>query len=256
MFYSIRRMIGFRIKAIDGLAGKVEDFYFDDETWGLRYLVARIGGRIRGREVLVSPPGFNGTPDWKRRTFPLTISREKVRNSPDVDRDQPVSRQKELELLSYYGSPIYWQYYSSQTLPPIPVTPPIPEDAFEEMSEQVAAGGAKGQERGDVHLRSFSEVEGYALQASDGRVGALRDLLVDFGAWGIRYLAADINSWMPGGHILIDHELIGGVSWAQRQISVELSVEQVKNAPPYEPGAPVDEEYEKKLLDYYGSRKG
>jgi hypothetical protein len=33
-------MIGYAIRATDGDLGKVHEFYFDDATWTIRYMVA------------------------------------------------------------------------------------------------------------------------------------------------------------------------------------------------------------------------
>jgi len=36
------------------------------------------------------------------------VTRDKVKNSPSVDVDKPVSRQQELDLFGYYEYPYYW----------------------------------------------------------------------------------------------------------------------------------------------------
>ena len=52
---SAERLSGFRIRALDGILGKVHDFYFDDSTWAVRHLVADIGKWFLRRNILVSP---------------------------------------------------------------------------------------------------------------------------------------------------------------------------------------------------------
>ena len=39
----------------DGEIGKLDDFYFDDKSWTIRYLVADTGNWLLGRKVLISP---------------------------------------------------------------------------------------------------------------------------------------------------------------------------------------------------------
>jgi PRC-barrel domain len=46
---------GFKLGARDGELGKVKDFYFDDESWIVRYLIADTGKWLAGRQVLISP---------------------------------------------------------------------------------------------------------------------------------------------------------------------------------------------------------
>ncbi len=58
MLQSIHHRYGQTIQATDGEIGHVKDFYFDDENWTVRYLVADTGGWLTGRLVLVSPQAF------------------------------------------------------------------------------------------------------------------------------------------------------------------------------------------------------
>jgi hypothetical protein len=46
---------GYRLDSLDGEIGKVEEFYFDDHHWTIRYLVADTGNWLTGRQVLISP---------------------------------------------------------------------------------------------------------------------------------------------------------------------------------------------------------
>lgn len=39
MQHNIESLIGYTIGATDGEIGKVEEFYFDDKSWSIRYLV-------------------------------------------------------------------------------------------------------------------------------------------------------------------------------------------------------------------------
>ena len=49
---SVKDLKGYAIGATDGDIGKVDDFYFDDESWTIRYLVADTGNWLLGRKVL------------------------------------------------------------------------------------------------------------------------------------------------------------------------------------------------------------
>ena len=54
MLRNINDLLGFRIAAKDGDIGTVKDFYFDDETWTIRYLIVKTGPWF-SREVLIAP---------------------------------------------------------------------------------------------------------------------------------------------------------------------------------------------------------
>lgn len=96
------------VTAPDGDIGKVSDFYFEDTRWIVRYMVVDTGSFWRGaHRVLVSPLAVLETA-WPARVVHLAMSQEKVKNSPGVELDRPISRQFERDYFHYYGWPFYW----------------------------------------------------------------------------------------------------------------------------------------------------
>ena len=98
---------GFEIRATDGELGTVNEFYFDDDTWAIRYLTVETGGWLGGREVLISPISVAYT-DWQTKRLNVALTKKQVENSPNIDTHRPVSRQQEAAYLGYYGYPYYW----------------------------------------------------------------------------------------------------------------------------------------------------
>lgn len=107
MLQNIKELLGFVVEGTDGSIGRIHDLYFDDRDWTIRFLVVETGTWLEGRKVLISPVAINET-DWARRLLPVSVTREQVKNSPDVDSQKPVSRQHEVENYAYYGYPYYW----------------------------------------------------------------------------------------------------------------------------------------------------
>jgi hypothetical protein len=100
MLRSVKDLRGYKILATDGEIGKVHEFYFDDATWTIRYLVVNTGSWLFERRVLLSPIVL-GQPYWQMRVFPVALTRMQVKNSPSIETDKPVSRQQEIELHQY-----------------------------------------------------------------------------------------------------------------------------------------------------------
>ncbi len=98
---SLKNLIGFTISAIDGEIGKVKEFYYDDETWKIRYLVVESGSWLFGRNVLIATNAIL-TPDWMNNILPVNLSKEQVKNSPFIDTEKPISPKQELALYTYY----------------------------------------------------------------------------------------------------------------------------------------------------------
>ena len=53
MLQNIKNLYGDKLAALDGDIGHLKDFYFDDESWAIRYLVADTGSWLTGRLVLL-----------------------------------------------------------------------------------------------------------------------------------------------------------------------------------------------------------
>ena len=74
---------------------KYATHHFDDRQWVVRYLIVETGSWLASRKVLISPFAIDH-PDWTGKVLPVSITKEQVKNSPDIDTDKPVSRQNEV----------------------------------------------------------------------------------------------------------------------------------------------------------------
>jgi hypothetical protein len=168
--------------------------------------------------------------------------------SPDIDTDRPVSRQQEIEYDRYYGYPSYWTGPYLWGGYPAPFLSDTPASSFEQ--ERRWELGA--QEGGDPHLRSAAAVIGYHISATDGDIGHVEDFLLDEATWAIRYMVVDTRNWWPGKKVLVSPGWIADVDWDASTVGVEMSREQVRNSPEYDPSAPLQRDYESRLHDHYG----
>ena len=58
-------------------------------------------------------------------------------------------------------------------------------------------------------LRSMSDLQGYAIAATDGDIGHVTDFYFDDEAWVIRFLVVDTGSWLSSRKVLISPIAIG-----------------------------------------------
>ena len=243
---------GLTIAATDGDIGSVNDLYFDDLSWTIRYLVVDTGTWLPGRQVLISPLSVRRVDD----KILVDLTRNQVQNSPPVEADKPVNRQQEEAIARYYDQRYYcegpyrWGLLAYPGMPPVP-TAPIPADA---MGEEMAAR-ERETPSGDPTLRSSRDVTGYYIAALDGEIGHVDDFLVEDRAWAIRYLLVATRNWWPGKKVLISPEWIKTVSWADSQVQVDLRRDEIKAAPEYDPSRPFDREYESRLIEHHNRRK-
>jgi sporulation protein YlmC with PRC-barrel domain len=104
----------------------------------------------------------------------------------------------------------------------------------------------------DPHLRSCAALLGYHVQAADGSIGHVQDLLLDEETWAIRYLVVNTSNWWIGHEVLIAPRWIQEFRWAQREVSVVLDQHGVRTAPPYDPAKPPDRRHEEDLHEHHG----
>jgi len=243
-------IIDHEVLATDGSIGKVADLLFDDRTWVLRWAVVDMGDWVAGRQVLLPPSAFGASKPGTRQ-FPVKLTRDQVRNSPDLIADEPVSRQKEIEIYSHYG----WMPYFYPTAAPVAGAPGHHRGG----GGGIAAGdGARPPPEefgtnpsGDPHLRSIKEVTGYYIHAGDGDIGHIETFLIDDADWTVRYFVADTKNWWPGKMVLVSTQWITAISWSEEHIAVDLTREQVKQCPEYDPNSPVGRSYEERLHTHY-----
>ena len=107
MLYRVEHLRGYAIQATDGEIGRVDDLLFDDRSWTVRYLVADAGGWLSSRRVLIGTASLEH-PDPVGLKLPVTLTREKVQESPSIDADAPVTRQQEELLSRHYGWTPWW----------------------------------------------------------------------------------------------------------------------------------------------------
>jgi sporulation protein YlmC with PRC-barrel domain len=243
MLFAASALQGYSIEATDGKLGSVSDLLVDDHSWKVRWLVVDTGHWLSGRKVLVHPSAVKSM-DIERRVLPVALTKVQVEESPSLSTDEPVSRQMEGSLFNYYGYDPYWggSYFGGAMDPS-----PMPYGA-----NAGIAAAQREAELGDPQLRSAAALTGYHMHATDGGIGHLDNLMIDDESWGVRYLVVDTKNWWPGKHVIISPYAIRRIEWSGHQIVLDVSREQVKGSPEWDPAGAIDRLYEKQLHGYYG----
>ncbi len=210
MLRSTADLAGLAIHATDGNIGSVQDIYFDDIQWRVRYFVVDTGAWLPGRLVLISPTAIENA-DLGKHRLNVRLTKDQVEKSPGIESHETVSRQHEQHVAKYYGWPVYWP------------------------AEGALAPSVDDVKQGDANLRGVGEVRGYYVHAKDGDLGHVADFLVDDTAWEIRYLVVDTRKWLPGKKVLVDPRATEEVDWAKSTVRVRLTRDELQQSPPYDP---------------------
>lgn len=236
MLQSAKELRSTHLQAIDGEIGPLDDLYFDDFEWKVRYLVANTGSWLSGRRILLSPLAMTGAPDANSHIH-MNLTTKQIEQSPRVDEAKPVSKQQEIDLHSYYG----WNYYG--------FGPGISGTYSQDLDDP--PGDAKGKHAEDTHLRSAEEVSGYRISASDEELGHVEDFIVDDITWEVRYMVVDTAPLWFGKKVLLSPLWIQQVDWGNRRVGVSLTAGDIKDAPEWDGLTPIEPDYDEKLFIHY-----
>jgi hypothetical protein len=220
MLRSVNQLYGDKLGATDGEIGRVKDFYFDDQNWAVRYLVADTGTWLPGRAVLISPHAIGGLDDTGK-VLRVNLTRKQIEDSPSIALHQPVSRQYEEAYYRHYGWPFYWEggaLWGTSGFPimgppaiPLPIGP-RPEAA-------------------DAHLRSTQAVNGYHLRTGDETTGHVCDFMMDDRSWAIEQLVIKTGHRFTGKEVLITTRMVERISYPDSTVFVNLTPEAVEQSP-------------------------
>ena len=239
MLDKAKTLEGYRLNSLNGEIGKVQDFYFDDTHWAVRYLVADTGNWLPGRQVLLSPYALCAV-NHPEQNIAINLTRKQIEDSPSLNSDKPVSQQFEQAYYGYYGWPAYW-------------AGPYAWGPYPNIERDSANWRHPGQHgsQWNPHLRSAHEVCGYYIHAVDGKIGHVEDFIIDDETWTIRYLIIDTRNFWPGRKVLISPQWFERVSWSESTVFSSLSRDVIQQSPKYEEKTLLTRDYEIGLHRHY-----
>ena len=197
--------------------------------------------------MLITPLAFREV-DYSAERFRLTLTMDKVKNSPSINTDLPVSGQHEQEYYDYYAYPFYWGCGGLWGLAGSP--------AAMMSGTHNLPPSLPGEQPGDVHLRSANAVAGYHVEATDGSIGHVKDFIVDDETWRVCYMVVDTSTWWPDKSVLVPLEWATRISWIERTAYVGLARDAIRNSPPWTGSISVEHGYAEQLALHYGGIPG
>ena len=89
MLIKVKTLHGYKLHALDGVIGDVDEFFFDDVHWTVRYLVADTGSWLTGRQVLLSPYALVKV-DKDEKSIIVNLTKKQIEESPSLESDKPI----------------------------------------------------------------------------------------------------------------------------------------------------------------------
>ena len=230
MLRSIRQLYGKTLRTSDADIGHVKDFYFNDQQWVVRYVIADTGTWLLGRLVLISPHAFgNFHQDGDRLLINLT--RQQIENSPAMESRKPVSRQYEEEYNRYYGWPSYWDGEGMWGVSgsPSPISSRVSKQAGVATCTVAAILFCEARRL----LAATANFSGYQVQASDGTIGHVKDFIMDDESWAICHVVVETGHWFTRREIVISPKDIDRIRYEESKVFVKVTKEAIPAAPEY-----------------------
>lgn len=247
MKHALNDVIGYSIETNDGLKGTVKDFLFEEERWIVRYLVADLGIILPGKKVVI-PKALLKQPDWTSKHFLVDLSKKDLENCPPLESEPTISRKYEESLNRYYKIENFWAFPHAYATP-IGGNPVIFPKRPLKIPKKVGV-----EKNTQTKVRSFNEVKGYHIEAVDGKIGHVDDLLVDDLDWQIVYALMDTKNWVPWSKkVLVGTHWMQEINYKNKEMKINLNKESIQSAPEFDFSEPITDKYEKELFNYYES---
>jgi hypothetical protein len=100
MLHRANEIAGDALRAAEGTAGRVKDFYFDPQRWTVEYLAIETGGAVGGRMVLVPPATIDRRRSSEQAMF-ATISSADIEYAPSAQKAREARLCSGCEMIGY-----------------------------------------------------------------------------------------------------------------------------------------------------------
>jgi hypothetical protein len=214
---NLKALYGFALIGSAGEIGTVEDFYFDDTSWRVKFMVVDTGAWLTSRRVITSTQSVEDI-DWESSRFHTQLTTEQIKESPDIDTEKHMGREHEEILVRHYHLHSHWPEAGMFGIPPFLPAPPIQVEPPDKVIQ-----------RAESHLVVASEVIGCSVEAADGHLGILHDFMIQ-GAWQIGEIVVNTGSPVIGKKVWIPLSAISGLNWKENIIRLNFSYKIAKKS--------------------------
>ncbi len=101
-------------------------------------------------------------------------------------------------------------------------------------------------------LRNTKDLDNFAIRATDGEIGHIKDLYFDDDAWVVRFFIVETGAWLSSRKVLVSPLSARQPDWQGKTLPVAITKLQVENSPNIDTDKPVSRQNEEQYLGYYG----
>lgn len=222
MFTYASELMGALVVASDGELGKVKDIYFEDKEWRVHFLVVDTGTWPFSETVFVSPQDA-ALHQSEPGLLKSALDKVRLRHISYNEDPRPITKPDTLQLYSHRAWPAFGR--AGNGYPTLGMV-------------KAGAGLANVAEFSDKqmrHMLSFKPIVNYEIHNNEGRLGLLKDLMVDLEKWSLPYLLVDDTSTSDRERLLVASEKVVSFASHQSLVKVAISKEQFEASPKINP---------------------
>ncbi len=257
MLFAVSGLEGCQVRASDGDVGDVKDFLFD-ETWKICWLAVDANSWLPGRQVFIHPsaiapleispkPNLPMMSSQEALELTLNLTRAQIEAGPQASHGDLVTKDMEALLYDYYGWDPYWgaTHFGPAILSN--AQPQVIAEAIRREAETLIPPVDGGD-----RLHGVASVKGYYVHATDGDIGHVENVLADDSNWEVRYLVIATRNWWPGKVVQLSPYAVKDIDWFGERINMNVTRDQVRSAPAWDPLAMINEASEDQLHRHFG----
>jgi uncharacterized protein YrrD len=192
---STNELLDFLVVAKDGNVGYLDDFYLDDKSWIIPYILVESGDWLHRKDVIIANQVIDRVDLSSRRIF-LKMTQEQVESSPHIHRGKVISREQEVEYYNHFKGEYYWN-----------------------------------KQNGITSLHTTKGLMGMGIHTPDSTFGKISDLQFTPVKWTVEHLVVHTHRVLNGKVVLISTKEVAGVDWVNNRVNVRLLEEQIAKAP-------------------------
>lgn len=225
MYYFTSSLLAYNINATDGEMGKIKDLYMD-ENWNVRYVIVDTRKWLPERKVLLPPSAFSGIHE-EDETVDVEYDKSTVKDSPTVPENTDLTRDKENQLINYFG------WYRDDVLisaeqRPLGLFRGQEEAERHRYSDELMEEEDRLLEHRDNNLRSHQELIGARVHAKDGKIGKIIDFIRD-DTWNIKYIVLTSTDLQVQDHYRYPVEQITSIDWYEGDVYLDETMKSFEN---------------------------
>ena len=101
-------------------------------------------------------------------------------------------------------------------------------------------------------LRSIKDLSGFAIGATDGDIGTVKECFFDDLTYTVRYVVVETGGWLSERKVLLSPSAFRAMDWEHKRVTAALTKAQVEKSPDIDTHKPVSRQHETEFYGYYG----